>query len=154
MIPNADQLERMFPPSAHIVYVACSELALAQGDYARARALADELIVHLQQRHTRADHALALLRKAQALGGANRRDEANQVLAEALAEAEAMRERRAWWQILIALSENEMQRGHRVNAETLRQQARDVIEYIADHTPASLRESFLNLPNVREVITE
>jgi len=40
-------------------------------------------------------------------------------------------------------------------AERLRQQARRIIKHIADHIDeADLRESFLNLPDVRAVLDE
>jgi hypothetical protein len=48
------------------------------------------------------------------------------------------------WQILAALSEIEIDQ-----RATLRQQAQEIVTFIADHCPPELRESFLSLPNVR-----
>jgi hypothetical protein len=52
----------------------------------------------------------------------------------------------------MTLHELEAQRGNDAAAQTLRQQAREVITYIADHCPPALRASFLNLSSVREVM--
>jgi len=59
--------------------------------------------------------------------------------------------RRSLWPILSMLSQIEVQRGNTNEAENLHQQAREIIEYIADHAPPDLRSSFLALPSVRAV---
>jgi hypothetical protein len=43
-------------------------------------------------------------------------------------------------------------RGHIAKSQTLRQQAREIITYIADHCPPDLRASFLYLPEVQAVL--
>ena len=70
---------------------------------------------------------------------------------EARAEAEAIGSRRMLWQILFALSRLETDP---TEAERLRQQAREIAKYIADHTPPDLRASFLALPAVQAVLTD
>lgn len=78
---------------------------------------------------------------------------------EARREAEALGARRRLWPILLALSRLE---ADPTDAERLRQQAREVVAYIADHTPpdptlepkVGLRASFLNLPAVRAVFDD
>lgn len=41
--------------------------------------------------------------------------------------------------------------GLAAEAESLRRQAQQIVEYIAAHTPAELQESFRNLPEVPNV---
>ena len=67
---------------------------------------------------------------------------------EARAIAEAIGLRRMLWPILFALSQLEP---NPTEAERLHQQAREIVAYIAGHTPADLRDSFLALPEVRAV---
>ena len=54
--------------------------------------------------------------------------------------------------MLFTLIEMEIERGDAEAANKARTQAHEIIEYIAAHTPAGLRTSFLNLPAVRKVI--
>jgi len=92
-----------------------------------------------------------------ALGQANEAHETGRL---AQAEAVALGSRRALWPSLAFLSQLEAQRGHHAEAQALRQQAREIILYIADHCPPdlstgsgqSLRASFLNRPDVRAVL--
>jgi hypothetical protein len=78
-------------------------------------------------------------------------EEAYEVLTEARAKSEGAGSRRVLWPVLLTLSQAATQRDHPAEAENLRQQARQIIEYIIDHTPPDLRTSFLALPNVRAV---
>ena len=76
------------------------------------------------------------------------------MLCEARAEAEGMGVRRILWRILLTLSQAEERGGNPAEAQSLRRQAREVIGDIADHCPPDLRASFLNLPDVRDVMRE
>jgi len=59
------------------------------------------------------------------------------------------------WRILLAVSEIESRRGRYAEAQSRRQQAREIVEFIAAHTGSpELRESFLNLRDVRDVMGE
>jgi hypothetical protein len=81
--------------------------------------------------------------------GLGQLEAARKTLLEARAAAEAIGSRRMLWQILFALSQLEMDP---TEAKVLREQAREIINYIADHTPLDLRTSFLGLPEVRMVL--
>jgi hypothetical protein len=56
------------------------------------------------------------------------------------------------WQILGAMSRIQAERGNPAEARALRAQAREILEFIADHTPPDLRASFLNQPDARAVL--
>ena len=61
------------------------------------------------------------------------------------AEAEAIGSRRRLWQILAALAAIALTPA---KAEQSGQSAREHIEYISNHAPANLRDSFHDLPSV------
>ncbi|HLF27558.1 MAG TPA: hypothetical protein VJG32_14585 [Anaerolineae bacterium] len=131
------------------------ELALAAGDYARVLSLTDEAIPFLRQARIRLFFPDVLYTRGKALLGLARTDEAHAAFQEARVEAEAIGSRRSLWSILAALSEIEARRGNQAEAQQLRWQARDIVEFIAEHVGSpELRTSFLNLPDVRDVLRE
>ncbi|MCP4363424.1 MAG: AAA family ATPase [Chloroflexi bacterium] len=129
------------------VHLANCELVLRQGDYERAITVTDTFLTDWRQFGTYIPKVLYF--QSQALLGLGHDNAARDRLREARAEAEAMNARRPLWPILFALSQLE---ADPTEAERLRQQAREIIEYIADHAPTDLRVSFLALPDVREVL--
>src|SRR5574341_1438664 len=129
------------------------ELAFARGDYAHALEVTESVLGYLRQSQTRLFMADVLYLKGRAALALGRIEKAYVILMEARAEAEAMSARRILWQILVALSDIEAQRGNATDAHRLRAAAREIINYIADHTPSpDLRTSFLNLPSVRAAL--
>ncbi len=56
---------------------------------------------------------------------------------------------RMLWQILATQAELET---NSAEAKQLRQQAGEIINYIADHSPADLRDLFLALPKVQAIM--
>jgi tetratricopeptide (TPR) repeat protein len=126
------------------------ELALAQGHYEQARAIAAEAVRLLQQSGVRILLPAALYLQGQAALSLGQPDAARACWQAARAEAAAIGSRRILWQILAALSPLEPDPGE---AEQLRQQAREVAAYIAEHSPLDLRASFLNMPAVRAIIS-
>jgi hypothetical protein len=68
----------------------------------------------------------------------------------ARAIAEEMGSRRWLWQILPALSQIE---SDPASASLLGQKAREIISYMAEHTPPDFRSSFLGLPKVQSALT-
>lgn len=131
--------------------VAAGELALAQHDYDLAVRIADELLDLLREWGARPFLTDGLLIKSRALVAQGHLNDAYVSLTRARAEAEAVGSRRTLWQILKILSELEMGRGNYAAAADMNEQARQVIDFIAAHSPADLRASFLNLPQVRQV---
>ncbi len=135
--------------------MAAGDVALAHCDWTRASALMDVLIARLGSAARRTYLAEALYLKGQALLGQGQPEAARAVWQEARAEAEALGQRRRLWPILCALSQVETQLGHPAEARALRQRAREVITYIADHIPRpDLRDSFLSLPFVQVALSD
>ena len=126
-----------------------AELALAKGEPARAISAIDGLMPRFRQFRIRTFLSEALYLKGRALLGLDRPADAIEVLHSARAEAEALGCRRIQWQVLAALSEIEQQRGHATEAEALRATAREIVDYLAAHTPEDLRAQFLELPTVQ-----
>lgn len=154
VVPSLENFARMFPPAAPLLYLSASELASARLDYALALELIDALLERMHQIKMRFLVPEALYLKGQALVGQGQTEEGLEVLRAAYAEAEAMGSRRILLQILLALTRLEAGRGNREEAERLRAAARGVAEYIADHAPPGLRDSFLRLPDVLGLMRE
>jgi tetratricopeptide (TPR) repeat protein len=131
------------------VRLADSWLDLKLGDCERALAVTDDLLADLRQYGMRSEIPRTLYLHSQALLGLGQDEAARNGLQEAYAEAEAIGSRRMLWQILFALSQLETDP---VEAQRLRRQAQEIIEYIANHISYSqLRTSFLALPQVQAV---
>ena len=127
-----------------------SKLALKQDDYERAVTVTDVVLTDLRQFNMRLYIPTVLYIQAQALLGQGQAEAARERLLEARAEAETIGSRRMLWQILLALSKVETDPAE---ADNLRQQARETVEYIANHIDQDdLRQSFLNLPDVQAAL--
>jgi tetratricopeptide (TPR) repeat protein len=134
-------------------------LALAEGEYAlaihnpqQALNLMDDLIAFCGKLHIRSYLADALYLKGRALMALNHLDGAYEALAQAHAEAEAINARRTLWAILIMQNQLEIRRGRSPEAQVLQMQSRAAINHLADQCPSDLRESFLNLPDVKQMM--
>jgi tetratricopeptide (TPR) repeat protein len=131
--------------------IADAELALAERDFARALVLVDKLFATPGQGRIRSIYVNTLSIQGRALLGHGRIEEALEVLRKAREEAERVGSRRFLWRILGLLSEIETQRGNPTKAAEYKTQAREIVEFIAAHTPTEYRQSFLDLPDVRAV---
>jgi tetratricopeptide (TPR) repeat protein len=129
-----------------------AEIALAEQDYTGAITICDQVIAFQHAHHLRQHLPKAFYLKACALQRAGKIDQAYAVLQEARVEAEAAQSRWMRWRILAALAQIEQARGNAVPAQQLHTQAHEILDYIVAHTPPAFRESFLNLPAVREVM--
>ncbi len=162
---------RLLRSGASAVFLAQAELALARGNPARAISLTSDLADYLRRVGAGTFLPDALVVKGRALLAQGGADEARAVLIEARSEAEAIGSRRTLWQILAALSEVETRSGNQAEVTSLRQQARAIVDFIADHIGApdpstsfgsaqdkgaglDLRASFLSLPDVQSVMRE
>jgi tetratricopeptide (TPR) repeat protein len=125
-----------------------AELWLAKNDCARAIQACDRLIEYRASHRLRQDLPNVFYLKACALRTSGSVDAAWTLLNEARVEAENTHARWILWRILAELADIERERGQIEQARALRAQAREIVEYIAAHTPPELRPSFLNLPDV------
>jgi hypothetical protein len=91
-----------------------------------------------------------MLLNGTALAAAGRTPEAERTLREARSAAEGSGHRRILWEILANLSGIV---GDEEHAE-LREEARGIVETIADTLDSDLRASFVDRPDVRELSTE
>jgi tetratricopeptide (TPR) repeat protein len=135
---------------AIFVSLIIAEVFLSRGRFQDALELTDRtlsLIASLDIRVMRAD---LLTARGKALAGLGRMDEALAAWREALAEARRQGARRAEWPALAALSEAEPDA-----AADYRRQAVEVIRYLESNLDEpELREAFLNLPDVRRILSE
>lgn len=136
------------------VALAEAELALAEGDHARALTLIDAQLETLNLGRMRWLYVDALLLRARVLFALGR-------LSDAIAALESLREtavragsRRLHWQILAQRADIAKQRGDAASAAADYAAARGMLEYIAAHTPDEYRESFLNTPAVQHVLQQ
>lgn len=143
--------QEIVPLYLQYVRLAEAELALRQGDYERALAATGDLRASLHQFGLRSCIPEVLYLRGKVLRGMGETEAARRTLLEARTETEAIGSRRILWQILGALSQLETdptEAGH------LRQQAREIVESIADHIGnPDLRASFLGMAEVQEVLS-
>jgi len=121
-------------------FLAKSRLAFALGNYPEAIAIADEIIEYMRQFKLGQVLPDILIVKGKAHWILGDRERAYEAFVQAHSAAEALGSRRMMWQILTALAEVEEDA---VQASVFRTQAQEIVQYIADHTPPELRESFL-----------
>lgn len=126
-----------------------AELAVQQEDYAQALDVTDAFLTTLHQFEIRIYLLPTLYFRGQALLGQDQPDAAREYWLEACAIAEEMGSRRWLWPILFALSQLE---SDPAEAERWCQQAREIIDYIAAHTPPNPRASSFGLPEAQAVL--
>lgn len=127
-----------------------AKLALKQDHRERAIAVAERLLVEYRQSERKKHLSEILHLNGQVLQAAGRNDAAWRHLCEARDVAEALGSRRMLWPILLSLSRLA---GDPTESQRLRQEARDIVAYIADQTNRPhLRASFLKRPEVYELL--
>lgn len=135
-----------------VVYKSYAEMLIAslQGDHPRTLELASRSFDQLRAIGLRSRIPEVLYQRGLAERALGQIDSARNSLLQARVRAQAMGERWQLWQILAARGDLELGCGNRGEAEKLFGEARALIEYIAEHAPPELRESFLNLPRVKQ----
>jgi class 3 adenylate cyclase/tetratricopeptide (TPR) repeat protein len=97
----------------------------------------------------------SLLLRGKALLALNEPEAARAAFLEAQKVGEKTGAKRMLWQVLWELSQLDTAVGNATNAGLYRQQAQEIVTYIADHTGSEeLRASFLSLPEVRSVLAK
>lgn len=128
------------------------QLAFAQGNYAQVIEIGHGLMERMPGLGLGAYVPDVLYLIGRAHWATENIDGARTTLGQARAEAEALNMRRILWQIYAALGDVEAQDGNPAEARSLRAHAREIVEYIAEHTPLELRASFFALPQVRAIM--
>jgi len=134
----------------YALILAQCRLALARHNPARAIAIADSVVQTIQQFKIGQylPEALFLKGKAHWMNGEG--DLAKSAFEQARLAAEAIGSRRQLWQILAALAEIE---SNEEKSSALKAQARETIQFIADHiTNSELRSLFLQTEDVSTLI--
>ncbi|MCB0213618.1 MAG: tetratricopeptide repeat protein, partial [Anaerolineae bacterium] len=145
---KTDPYRTATPLFFQVVILVDAEIALQQGAYKRALELLDTLLATLRDFNARVFIPHGLYMRGQALLSLDQPEPARETLLAACAEAEAIGSRRMLWQILLRLAELET---NAIEAEKLRHEAHQIIEYIADHiSPLDLQTSFLNIAHVQQ----
>lgn len=129
------------------------QLALARHDYRRVLEITDWFLSAELWQDNNPMLYEPLLMRGKAMLGLGDLPEAHRLLQAARTSATKLNARRLQWQIDVSLADLARQQGHLAVADDLKAEARSLIEYIADHAGSDdLRHSFLNLPQVREVM--
>ncbi len=153
-IPPEMDMENNMIATVWLAPQAEAELALASGDFQKALAIVEAFIKKIHR-----DGMLGLLPEKLLLQGrilerAGQQDSACDALREAV---ELAREQGAYpvlWQAASRLAELEAGRGNSDEAQALRQQAREAIDFMAAHAGRTgLKSSFLAIPQVQSIIS-
>ena len=135
-----------------IVCLANVELALAKKEYESALILAENLLEQVSPL-TRVDIPAVMQRKADALIGLGKFDEAHQVLTQACSLAEDMGSKHHLWSVLSSLVDVSTKLDKQNEADVCRKKARQIVEAISNGLQEiGLRESFLSQQKVRALI--
>lgn len=155
-LAQAERLSRANPHPLAALRLAQGQahFELAQGQYAKVVEMSDNALPELRDIGFMPFVPEALYLRGLALINMSQPEAGQAALREARAEAEALGVRRLLWRILAALGDLEAERGNQAEATALRMEARAIIAYIADHCPPRLRESFLNLFDVKRLISD
>ena len=141
------------PRYLSIVGLTTIELQLAKNNFQTALSLSDDLLKEIAPLGW-INNPEILYRKADALIGLGRLDEALQTLNEACSLAEKLDAKHHLWTILSNLSDVSSQLGEHKEADAYRKRAREIVEFIAERLrEIGLRDSFLKQPRVRKLIS-
>jgi len=154
-IERAREIARESGSFMHAAFssIAASELALRKGEYQAALEISAKSSQRMKELDGGSYLPYALHNQGRALLALGRTAEAEEVFEECAQWAARQRSRYAWWKCLAALAELRLQQGDEAGVAAYREQAREVIEFIADHAGTEdLRDSFLNIPEVQEVV--
>lgn len=140
---------------AIVVKFAECEFKLYRKDYTGAVSSAQRLIPLLDQAFARILHTDIVIIQSKALLALGQLEEARRLLLEEQALIKDYRSHRNLWEILGLLSQVEARLGNEEEARALSQQESQEIVTLADNfLPPDLRESFLNLPQVRAALDQ
>ena len=142
----------VYPRYLTMIKSAIIELELAKKNYEQALSLSNELLDEVSKL-TWINNPEILYRKADALVGLGRLDEAFQNLTEACSLAEKLDAKHHLWSILSSLADVSSKLGNQQQADHYLKQTREVIEFIAERLKkVELKDSFLNQPRIKKIM--
>jgi tetratricopeptide (TPR) repeat protein len=134
-----------------IVKLSMIELELARNNFQTALSLTDNLLEEIAPLGW-INNPEILYRKADALIGLDKLDEALQTLTEACSLAEKLDAKHHLWTILASLANVSAKLGNQQQADDYRKQAREVVDFIAEGLARiDLKESFMQQPHVMKL---
>jgi len=134
-----------------MITLASIELDLARNNFQTALSLIENLLEEISPLGW-INNPEILNRKADALIGLGRLDEALQTLTEARSLAEKLDAKHHLWTILSNLSDVNSQLGKHKEADIYRKQARETVEFIAESlAKIDLKDAFLKQPRVQKL---
>lgn len=155
-IGRARKISQMSGAFMQIAFTSMAEskLALSKEQYQAALEISEKFYKMLMKLNGGAYMPYALYDMGRALLALGRTAEAEGAFSEGSQVAEEQHSRFGWWRCLAALAEVSSKRGGEAEAQAYREQARGVIEFIAEHAGSeALRKSFLSLPKVQGVMS-
>jgi tetratricopeptide (TPR) repeat protein len=138
--------------SPFYVALAQSEIHSAHGEHLKALACLDDYIAALYRKNVMFSLPEHLFCKAQVLVKLERGGEAMAILQEIASGWTPLSFRRSLWRVYALMGELQSQAGHNAEAQESYRQARAYLDFLIDHVPSAMRESFLGLPEVRGLL--
>jgi tetratricopeptide (TPR) repeat protein len=135
--------------------LARARVALRSGDPREAAAIAGDVARHLRSNGVQILVAEALVALGRALIAAERYEDAERELTDAIGSADRLGERRALWKALALSADLAARRGAEEDAAGLRRRARGIVEEIAAGiSDEDLRDRFLTRDDIRALAVE
>jgi tetratricopeptide (TPR) repeat protein len=153
-----DKATQNYDPGNFITFIpqyvedARNDLLMHKGEHLAALEGIDKIIAIVDRLGITQCRPEFILRRARTLVALQRHDEALAVLAAAAELCEKVRLHRVLWKIYALMSQLQTQAGRPDEAQTSRQAARQEIGFLADRCPPALRQSFLQIRAVRDVL--
>lgn len=133
--------------------IAAPRVALARGEPERALTFTNEIVPLMRRQGVGAFIEDAMYLQGRALRALGRIDEARDRLEEARRVADDLEARRVLWLILMELADIVAEQGDTEAAGALRQDARDIVEYIAGQIHEStLADSYRHTPAIGDLL--
>jgi class 3 adenylate cyclase/tetratricopeptide (TPR) repeat protein len=134
-----------------MITLATIELELARNDFQKALSLSDQLLEEISL-FGWIHNPEIMNRKADALIGLGRFNEALQILTEARSLAEKLDAKHHLWTILSSLSNVSSQLDQHSEADMYREQAQEIVKFIAERlAKIDLKDAFMKQPRVKKL---
>jgi len=155
---HLQQIYKMLSPipltsfAQHLVAVMSAKLALANESFDEALNSVDEQITKNEALGLRPYLDDLLLIKAEIYMAQHQWDNAHATLLKAKPLAETLPNRRILWQLLAYLSQIHARWGQDSQAKQLQNEAWQIVQYLLNHMPDDLQDSFLQEPLVKALV--